>query len=112
LAVRLEDSLNVCRVTPPAGGGLAVARLAKGVTVDVDGGAALAAGVGLTELSGPAIWHLYFELGGQLSMMRLDSYLVGTEFWPELEHDVASHALNEALRDSGFSNPVAYASEL
>jgi hypothetical protein len=110
--MRLEDPLNVCRVDPSRSGGLAATRTTKGVTVDVNGGAALAAGVGLTELSGPEVWDLYFELGGQLSMLRLDGYLVGTELWPELEHNVASHALNEELRDSGFSNPVAYASEL
>jgi hypothetical protein len=85
---------------------------AKGVTVDVDGGAALAAGFALTELTLATAWARYHELGGRLSRLRLDAYLAGSEAWPALEHDIASHALNEALWDSGLGSAVPYASEL
>ena len=80
--------------------------------MDVDGGAALAVGVALTELSPPAIWARYYELGGQLSRVRLDAYMAGTELWPDTEHDIASHAVNEALWESGIGSAVSYAREL
>jgi hypothetical protein len=83
-----------------------------GAAVDVDGGSALAVGVALTELTARAVWVRYFELGGALSRVRLDAYLTGSELWPAQEHDIASHALNEALWDSGVGSAVAYAGEL
>jgi hypothetical protein len=82
------------------------------VRVDVDGGVALAAGIALTGLSVPAVWIKYHQLGGMLSRVRLDAYIAGTEFWPDLEHDVATHAVNEALWESGIGSAVPYAREL
>ena len=80
--------------------------------MDVDGGVALAAGIALTGLSVPAVWIEYHQLGGMLSRVRLDAYIAGTECWPDLEHDVATHAVNEALWESGMGSAVPYASEL
>ncbi len=80
--------------------------------MDVDGGVALAVGVALTKLSAPAVWARYYGLGGRLSRGRLDAYMAGTELWPDLEHDIACHAVNEALWDSGIGSAVAYAREL
>ena len=87
-------------------------RLRKGVTVDVDGGVALAAGVALTGLSDPAIWDRYYAMGGMLSRVRLTAYLAGDESWPGLEHDVATQAVNEALWESGIGSVVPYSRDL
>jgi hypothetical protein len=79
---------------------------------NVDGGLALAAGFARVKLSGFEVWTRYLVLGGGMSRLRLAGYLAGEELWPANEHDIATDALNEALRDSGIEFTVAHAAEI
>ena len=80
--------------------------------VDVCGGGALAAGVALAEVSTTTLWTEYIGLGGSMPLQRLRRYLDGVQAWPEIEHDLAAHALNERLWDAGMNSAVAYADDL
>ena len=78
----------------------------------VCGGDALAVGIALAGQSAADAWTAYIGLGGSMPLERLRQYLHGDSTWPDIEHDVAAHALNEHLWDIGVGSAVAYADEL
>jgi len=75
-------------------------------------GAALTAGLLLTDLAVTDLWVRYFALTGWHSQDDLTSYLGGAIEWSPHEHNVAAQALNEYLDDHGMDHPVSYADEL
>ena len=75
-------------------------------------GAALTAGLVLTDLAVTDLWVRYFALTGRHSQDDLTSYLGGAVGWSPHEHNVAALALNEYLFDHGMDHPVSYADEL
>jgi hypothetical protein len=78
----------------------------------VHAGSALAAGLGLTDMSVSDLWTAYVALGGAHSRRELAEYLDGESAWSANEHDMAAHALNEHTSEQGMDHPVSYANEL
>jgi hypothetical protein len=76
------------------------------------GGAALASGLGMSDLSPYELWMKYLALSGSHSLRELVNYLNGLSEWTAHEHDVAAQALNEYFAARGMDHPVAYAEEL
>ena len=56
----------------------------------------------------PDLWWRYIELGGNCRQLPVAAYLAGTATWPDPEHNVLAHALNEALWDVGCSSLAPY----
>ena len=54
------------------------------------------------------LWWRYIELGGNHRQPSFAAYLTGTISWPDQEHNVLAHALNEALWDVGCSSLAPY----
>lgn len=78
----------------------------------MSGGAALASGLGMSDLSARELWLKYLALSGSHSQQELVAYLNGLTEWTALEHDVAAQALNEHFTARGMDHPVAYSHEL
>lgn len=79
----------------------------------VRAGAALVAGLALTDLNVRDLWVRYLALGGSHSCDELDQYLRGRgEDWNAVEHDTAAHAINEETSDHGLDHPASYAKDL
>jgi hypothetical protein len=76
------------------------------------GGAALAIGLAISELSTQELWIEYVALSGCHSEQELVLYLNGLTEWSPFEHDVAAQALNEYFTARGMDHPVAYAHEI
>ena len=78
----------------------------------VHAGAALAAGLALTDLDDSDLWARYLALGGSHTRLELVNYLRGSNAWAAHEHDVAALAINEYTADHGMDHPVSYADEV
>jgi hypothetical protein len=78
----------------------------------IQAGPALAAGLGLTDLSVPQLWGQYVALGGIHTLRELAAYLAGETTWSAHQHDIVAQALNEYTSDHGVDHPVSYADEL
>jgi len=78
----------------------------------VHAGAALAAGLALTDLEVRDLWVRYLALGGSHTCDELDAYLRGEGEWSAGEHDVAACAVNEDINDHGLDHPVSYSDEM
>jgi hypothetical protein len=76
------------------------------------GGAAVASGLGMSDLSPYELWVRYLALSGCHSLQELENYVNGLSVWTAHEHDVAAQALNEYFSARGMDHPVAYAEEL
>ena len=48
------------------------------------------------------LWERYLGLGGRQPQPALDAYLTAAAAWPDAEHNVLAHALNEGLWDQGM----------
>lgn len=48
------------------------------------------------------LWGRYLCLGGREPHTSLAAYLQGAAAWPDMEHNVLAHALNEGLWDLGL----------
>jgi hypothetical protein len=54
------------------------------------------------------LWWRYVELGGNRPEPALAGYLGGTAGWPDTEHNVLAHALNEGLWEMGAPSLAPY----
>lgn len=57
---------------------------------------------GLGGLTLSDLWGRYLCLGGGRPQAALAAYLDGTVAWPDEEHNLLAHALNEGLWDVGL----------
>ena len=75
-------------------------------------GRSLATGQALCNMDQRRFWVSYIALGGSRSADELLDYLHDRIQWPDQEHDVAAHVLNEHCHELGLGIPVPYADEL
>ena len=54
------------------------------------------------------VWWHYVDLGGSRPQPALATYLAGTTKWPDAEHNLLAHALNEFLWDAGCASLAPY----
>jgi hypothetical protein len=78
----------------------------------VHGGALLAAGLALTDMSVMDLWGAYLALGGSHTRQELGAYLRSEGVWSAVEHDMVAHALNEYISGQGLDHPVSYSDEV
>ena len=54
------------------------------------------------------LWWRYVVLGGSHLQKELAAYLDGTAVWPDTEHNVLAHTINESLWDLGVPSLAPY----
>jgi len=62
----------------------------------------------LADLPLTDLWWQYVSLGGNRRQPALAGYLGGTAEWPDTEHNVLAHALNEGLWEIGYPSLARY----
>jgi len=62
----------------------------------------------LLGLTHSAVWHAYFELGGNCPPLEIESHLAGGAQVADREHDMLVHALNEAFSERDMNHPLPY----
>ena len=61
-----------------------------------------------TQLSNDDLWLLYFELGGNASLLEIEAFLEDLHDLGDYQRDILAHALNERLHELGDKKLLSY----
>jgi hypothetical protein len=78
----------------------------------LDAGAAIRAGLALSDLTLHDLWQRYVEASGSHTLDELRAYVCGDAVWTAVQHNIAAQTLNDYFTDHGLDHMVAYADDL